>query len=528
MAQQPTPRDQLEHLLGIARRSLRYAWVAAIIAVVGIAATLAFALLHTPAYRSETVLLYREVIPTNLLRDISTGNRHLAGQFREMLTSRPLLEPIVDELQPDPGVVESRGMTAAVEELRNRIEFRDGGGNTFRIGFTGSSPELAQKVTEQLASRLVEWQKQIQLEAVSVTKEFLENERLRAEAKLSEAEYSMAEFLAAHPEFAFEIGQQGAAPKAGASIRAAAESKLAAKAPAGPAAPARPGMTQLSALERQRERVAARIEQLKQNPEETVNPEPLPPTPELAEALRELDSARRYLEEKQAEFTEKHPDVIRATRQVEEATRRVSRLRAAQAAAKPARAPRDPVAEAALLSAELAGLDEQIAELKRRQARVGVAPAAAPAAPAAPAGETTGTADKKKAAASASADAVVKLEAEWARLLRETQERRERYSSIESTSYSAEIVAASEVARSGTQLTVLDPAYLPTRPAGTPRRLIAMFGGLVVCCLAFAVAAGLGLVDDQISSRRDLEGLGVGAVLVVVPREKRKRRVDRG
>src|SRR5688500_19154411 len=88
-----TPRDQLEHLLGIRKRSTRYIGVVALTAALGIAATVGFAFTRAQNYRSETVLLYREVIPANLLRDVTTGGRNLAGQFREMVSARPILEP---------------------------------------------------------------------------------------------------------------------------------------------------------------------------------------------------------------------------------------------------------------------------------------------------------------------------------------------------------------------------------------------------------------------------------------------------
>ena len=112
-----TPRDQLDHLLGILKRSTRYIGVVALTAALGIAASVGFAFTRAQNYRSETVLLYREVIPANLLRDVTTGNRNLAGQFREMVSARPILEPIINDLKPDPGLLAARGMNAAIEDL---------------------------------------------------------------------------------------------------------------------------------------------------------------------------------------------------------------------------------------------------------------------------------------------------------------------------------------------------------------------------------------------------------------------------
>lgn len=119
------------------------------------------------------------------------------------------------------------------------------------------------------------------------------------------------------------------------------------------------------------------------------------------------------------------------------------------------------------------------------------------------------------------ADDVVNLETEWARLERVVEEARERTSSLESRVFTADITASSEFAEAA-QLSVIDEAYLPHTPAGKPRKMLVIAGGLLFGGLGVALALALALVDDRIYRRYDLQRLGVAPVLVVVPGEKRR------
>jgi uncharacterized protein involved in exopolysaccharide biosynthesis len=125
------------------------------------------------------------------------------------------------------------------------------------------------------------------------------------------------------------------------------------------------------------------------------------------------------------------------------------------------------------------------------------------------------------------ADDVVNLETEWARLERVVEEARERTSSLESRVFTADITASSEFAEAA-QLSVIDDAYLPHTPAGKPRKILAIAGGLLFAGLGVALALGLALVDDRIYRRYDLQRLGVAPVLVVVPADKRRGKQRRG
>src|SRR5690606_22306158 len=94
-----TPRDQLDRIMALIRRSFRYAWVAALIAAIGTAASVAFALARDRSYQSRPVIMHREVIPAELLQGGAGigGSRNLDSRFREMVFASPLLEQVIQE-----------------------------------------------------------------------------------------------------------------------------------------------------------------------------------------------------------------------------------------------------------------------------------------------------------------------------------------------------------------------------------------------------------------------------------------------
>ena len=148
MSQGPkTTRDQLTLLVDLIKRTMRHAWLVALITIVGAGLSVMLALRQKPTYSSEAVLLYQEKISQSVLqgRDVAKGGLTQSARFKEMLLSRANLSLVVEEFNLYPDVVESQGTVAAAEKLRLLVEFRDRGAGTFRIAFLGDTPEQAQQ-----------------------------------------------------------------------------------------------------------------------------------------------------------------------------------------------------------------------------------------------------------------------------------------------------------------------------------------------------------------------------------------------
>jgi capsular polysaccharide biosynthesis protein len=77
------------------------------------------------------------------------------------------------------------------------------------------------------------------------------------------------------------------------------------------------------------------------------------------------------------------------------------------------------------------------------------------------------------------------------------------------------------------QVSVLDPAFLPTHPSSRPRSTSLAVGLLVGFVLAFATALVSARLDDRIHDRIDLETLDILPILAVIPSENPIRRLPR-
>lgn len=473
------PRADIERALAIVRRIGRHLPAAAAVAILGTGLAVALAFTHAHEYKSETVLLYREMISESILqgRDVTRSSRNLATRYREILLARSTLGRVIEDLHLFPDIVADEGLGAAILELKGRLSFKDRGGGTFHIAFNGPTPEIAQKVTAKLASVLISEDNRIRRQQALRTSEFLIAEKNSAIQTLKMQEKALAQFLVEHPEFA-EVSASG--QQAGASIRAQ-------KGGSG----LQSGDSRLNALERQRQRLRARLA----NPDEPVrtrSPERIQAEAETARLRQEVREAEAHLRNILARVTARHPDAIAADAAVKAAEARLRQARASMPAMTVA-----PPVDRAKLEAELRRISRDISNLRSgHNTTVKVDP-----------GESW----------------VVALETEWARLQREVEEARERVGALDARAFAAEIKASSELA-SQAQLMVIDEAYLPAEPAGRGRRFFAMAGAVAFAGLGLFLALGLAVIDDRIDSRRDLERLGIAPVFSEVPKRKRKRR----
>ena len=496
MSQGPkTTRDQLTLLVDLIKRTMRHAWLVALITIVGAGLSVMLALRQKPTYSSEAVLLYQEKISQSVLqgRDVAKGGRTQSARFKEMLLSRANLSLVVEEFNLYPDVVESQGTVAAAEKLRLLVEFRDRGAGTFRIAFLGDTPEQAQQVTARLASLLQDKDESVRKEQAEQTKTFLENEKVAAENKLYEAESAFAAFSAKHPEFVVETATGGAAG-AGASIRASVERSAKA-----------PSRSRIDTLKRAARRLRDRIANPDAPVVATSTRTNRAVSPALQQARSELDSAKRSFADKSNRCTPKHPDVIAAKNNVAEVTRRLKRLEATEKSSRPASITPSitPTTSVADLKKELSRIESEISRL-------------------------SASTETDKPEKDTIANEIVNLETEFLRLQRQVTVTSQRLSSLESRVFTAEITASSEFAEAA-KLVVIDEAYLPARPAGKGRKMLAMAGTVVFICLGCGLALGLALLDDRVYRRADIDDLGIAPVLVVIPKTKKsKRRFRRG
>jgi hypothetical protein len=486
-----TPRDKLQRLVDLGRKTWRYAWLVLVFLAVGIGLSLAFAMFKPKKFQSYAVLFYQERIQTSLLSNREEQvQRNIGDRYRELLLARGQLAQIIEDknLNPFP---EEKDEDLAIDKLRQAVRFEARGANAFRITFTDSDPDRAKGVTEKLTLMLQDRDELLRNEQAKATVTFALKQKEDAQAELTKQELDLAQFLAKHPEFAQDATQPVAAGSVageGASIRAIGNAKN---------KPINTGNARLYALERQRQRIQARLDA----PPDAQIRIPAPQTPEkiaaegdVTAARTELASANRELSEALAQYTDQHPAVIKAKDRVETAKTRLAKAQQAvptdveTAVAPTTEADRDK------LKKDLKQLEDSIAAEQKH--------------------------DGGKGSAAPSVDAttnwVVQLETDHSRLRRNVTEGRERVEALAESVFRSEMDANQKLAETGGRLTVVDPAFKPGQPSGPGKTVIVIAGFALFFVLGAGIALGLAVIDDRLYRRHDLEEMGL-AVLAVIP-----------
>jgi uncharacterized protein involved in exopolysaccharide biosynthesis len=489
-----TPRDRLQRLVDLGTKTRRYWWLVVIFAIGGGVLSLTFALLRPKHYQSYAVLFYQERIRSSLLSNREEQvQRNIGDRYRELLLARSQLAQIVNDpkLNPFPDEDDTE---LAIDKLREKIKFEARGANAFRITFTDSDPERAKAVTEKLTKMLQDKDEFLRKDQARVTVEFALKQKDEAAIELAKKETALAEFLAKHPEFAQEAMQGAAAGSfagEGAAIRGVQNQKATAK----------NENARLYALERQRQRIQARLDAPPDAPPIRI---PAPQTPEklqaeaaVNEARTRLSSANRELDAALRQYTEAHPTVVRAKARVADLQ---NELKRAQAAVPPdVETTIAPATEADRnkLKQELARLEQQINDEQKRGKGV------------------------TSPAADATTNWVVQLETDHATLRRTVTEARERVEALSDSVFRAELDANQKLADTGAVLSVVDPAFKPVKPSGPGKTLILLAG------TALFVALGMAVIDDRVYRRSDLEELGVSVLAVIPPAQAKALAANR-
>ena len=477
-----TPRDKLQRVTDLGKKTLRYWWLLALFALAGGALSLGFAVMKSKKYLSWSTMFYQERIQSSLMTPNREEmvQRNIGDRYRELLLARAQLETITKDpkLNPFP---DEPDQEVAIDDLRKRIRFEARGANAFRITYFDNDPQRAKAITLKLTELLQAKDEELRNDQASRTVNFATSQKEAAGKELQIREQALAMFLAQHPEFAQDASNQSSE---GASIRAIRDAK-----------PAKTGNTRLYALERQRQRIQARLDAGPDAPTIKIatapSPERAAAEANAAEAQREVAAAQRELDDTLTRVTDKHPSAIKAA----------TRLAAAQAKARVAQAQVPAAVETIVapatpqdrekLQKELAGLEKQIADVQGG--------------------------DKKVVSDDASTNWVVKLETEHANLRRAVNEQRETVNSLASSVFRASIDASSKLAETGGRLAVVDPAFAPTRPSGPGKTIFLIAGMMLFLTLGLALSIGLAVIDDRIYRRTDLDSFGINVLAVIPP-----------
>lgn len=463
----PLPPGGLPKPKVIVRRAMASWAVAVVVIMLGALGTIQGISMRKRLYKSETVVVYHPDVVSSEGAPTPDALRSLGPKLKESLFAQSNLKNVIDEFHLYTDVVRNRGYNDAAEVFRKQIEFKIHSNDTFAISFQGSTREEAQKVTGRLAELLDEENAKARLAQAKEATEFARAEKARIDEELVQAEKGFAQFMAEHPEFATDSASRGApaGPRPGGRLPM----------PGGKSGPAAPnGPAPLTAL--------------------SVDPLLLA---DRTRAMNEVIAANKELADRSRSLTEQHPDVRAAAARVAAADAALQKAEKAIADAQPPPPP-----------AKLVPMPEDPYADTPPKAPVVQGPAVpskAPEEPKAKPGEQR----------------FVELKTRWEGLKREVDRLQKRQSQLDADLFKAERSERSALGGHTATISILDPAYWPTSPSGTPNKTI-LLGGLVASLLAgIALAAARGIfLDDRLFDSSEIDDLGLAPLLGVVPRAK--------
>ncbi len=491
--------------IDIARRRI---WYGIITTILVSALTVAYALKLPSIYRSETTIaISNRFLPENYLPSIDRQTINDRMDFvRQALQSRTFLEGIVQEFR----LAGEDGIDRAAEVLRSKIEIIPTTPSTFKLGFPATDPGFAQSITKRLAERVIQLNDTSRKEKVHVADQYLEDELRQAGNELSEAEQKLLEFRnKAFPGVTTEV----ITPETLRDLQSQF-AKL---------------DTQLETAREQRKGMERRLEEHRQlklalnappPPAQATPAQPAAAAPPIVPAAApspletELANRRAALAAASVRYTPLHPDVVRLTQEVRQLEAQVRQAQAATATAsvpaaqskeskdeaKPARAVL-PEFDASLdvvpaeIQLEMTQLDREI--LRMQQAREQL--------------------QARITSYETRLNPPPSVAQELAALTRESDAARQRYNLLSEKRSNSKMAARADSSDNNEMFTVVDAAFLPRKPIGPNRRLVAVLGSVAGLVLGFGLAFLREFMDSTMHTEDDLAAQIKLPILASIP-----------
>lgn len=527
----------------------KHRWVALVATfAAGFLISVGFALLLPPKFRSAgTILIEQQEMPQELVRSTVTSYADQRVQVisKRVMTTDTLLDIIRRyDLYPKQRAKETR--EALLGRMRTDIGLRmisadvidpRSGRPTsatiaFEVSYTGSSPDLAAKVANELTTLYLNENLNNRTQLARDAATFLESEGDRLNRRIAELEAKLADFKKKNYQQLPELSQLNM------QLLDRTEEEL------------RSQESRQSSLEQQRVFLEAQLAQLKPNSAvfSDTGERILSTADRLKMVKSQLASAR-------AKYAPDHPDIARLERElaglqsdlakshvasadtggdsteINDLRRDLQRAQSELAQASERYGPEHP--DRVRLEREVKDLQNQLAS--------------APSAPVSPEQRTAGADADNPAYVQIQAqlsatlndlqalkDATAKLHAraaayqrdislapqveqEYRELTRDYDNTRLKYQEIRSKQTEAKTAQNLEADRKGERFTLIDPPLPPEEPVSPNRPMILIAGTFLSLALAVGVLFGLESMDSSVRGRRDLQNLTGLPPLALVP-----------
>ncbi|MDI1437019.1 hypothetical protein [Polyangium sorediatum] len=522
LSTESTPRERLARLVVLMKRTRGYARSTIAIAAALVLASLLLALSTKRIYRSETTVVYREVVRAGREGESAAQRAaRLGPRLKEIILSRGTLSSIIQEFDLYPELAE-KSMLEAVAEMQKNVSFRARTQDTFALSFSHHDPATAQSVTKRLAEVMIGDYSKDNLTTAALNHDVLRRELDEANRAVEDASRALARFLAKHPQFTWGINDSPYAPTA----------PQPGAAPPAPQANPVHRSPQASREKAPADPMLARLlHRLAQIDAELAGPgkpgAPPPPLPvNVSDAQKQRDAAAAALAAAETDLATKlqkvtpvHPDAISAQS-------KVSRARSALATAEKTLdllrtggvAP-PPVEGEGIEPARRAALEEErrsiAAQISARRT-AGPRGRAVVTSPGPNTGTALGTGAGTATAPETTDPEIVELETEWHKLRLDLERARDHFRKVQDKERGASLSASAAEEEAQEALVVVDPAYLPVKP-DRGRGRVFFAGSFVALFLALGYAGARVLLCETILDEGDVEALGEPPLLVSVP-----------
>lgn len=481
--------ELLELAFGYVRGVWRYRWIA-----IGLAWLIA---IGGWIYNSQIPDVYkasaRLYVDTNtMLRPLLSGlaiqpdHIQRVAMMSRMLLSRPNLEKLVRMTDLDVGVRTQREREKLLGELRGSIRIQGNRSNAslYSVSFTDRDPQTAKRVVQALVSVFIEEALVTDQESTTKAEDFIDQEIRDYELRLRQSEQRLADFKRQYA--GMMPGSQGGYYEKLAGAKAALkDAELA----------LREAIWRRDELKYQLETQNGLLETSFADfaPFERVNPR--------------ITALQSQLDELLLRYTERHPDVIEIRRRIEELERRdAARPDDGSEEASALAIPADTIYGS--LRVAVTEADAQVAALKARVEDYA----------------------NRAAQIEEKLDTIPSIEAELKQLNRDYSTISGQHSALLKRRESARLTKQIEKTTEGVQFRVIDPPYVPIRPAAPNRPRLATMVLIVAIGGGIGLALALDLLRPIYDDRRQLyraTGLPVFGVVTLVQSyaERRKSRV---
>ena len=479
---------EIDHYLGILRRRHM---LLLIVLLLGWVAVWVFGWTLPERFKSSTLILVEQPVMSTsyIVPNVNADLQDRLQTLTEQILSRTRLLAIIDKFGLYSGGDRVITPDEKVAQMRKDIKLdlvRDGQSaiTAFRVSYTAPTPELAQNVTNDLTSLLINENLAARQQQTQDTTQFLHRQLELARANLTEQEAKIRAFQSSH---------QGTLPTeegTNVQILSGLQSQM------------RSEQDALNAANQQRIYHQSMFDQYRswQSVPRTANGAPA----DLAAVDQQLNTLRAKLADLSTRYTSLYPEVEETKSEIAKAEKTRSDLLVAlrnqptqNDEKQDAQMPGDPSQDAQLLQIRSQLKADQVDISNREQ--------------------TIATLKSKIAGYQARLSAAPAVAQELADLTRGYEQSQANYNDLLKKENDSRMATGMEQMQAGDRFSVIDPPSLPLKPVFPNRLLISAVGFGAGVILALLAAALMEFLDDRLHSGKDIEELLPVPVISEIP-----------